>query len=60
MSNNQLNPTKDPRGLVQRDLEELRKTFKRRDYSPKHSVEEIMFMEGQQSVLRYIEDKMVK
>lgn len=51
--------TKDPRGLVVHDVEQLKQVFKPKPYSPKDSMADIMYREGQQAVLRYIEDKIV-
>lgn len=49
----------DPRGLVQHDMKHLRTMFKRKRYHPLMSHGEIMFEEGKQKVLDYIEDKMI-
>lgn len=50
---------KDPRGLVAHDMKKLHSIFKRPNYTPKRSYEEIMFIEGQQSVIEYIEREMI-
>jgi len=50
---------KDPRGLIKHDLDHLHKLFKEAVYSPKNTHSEIMYREGQQSVLRYIENNMI-
>lgn len=52
---NGLSHNKDPRGLVNADLEKLRKIFKPHTVSPNSKMEEIMFSAGQQSVMDYIE-----
>ena len=57
---NDLRPTKDPRGLVRADLMLLRQVFKERPIKPTLTQNEIMFHAGQQSVLRYIEEQLVK
>jgi hypothetical protein len=57
---NDLIHTKDPRGLVRRDVEHLSSVFKERPVSPTMTQNEIMFQAGQQSVIRFINDKMVK
>ena len=57
---NDLINTKDPRGLVKQDLVYLEQVFKQRPISPKLTDKEIMYQAGQQSVLEYIRDKMVK
>ena len=49
----------DPRGLVQHDMAHLRTVFKRKLYKPTTSMSEIMYQEGIQHVLTYIEDKMI-
>jgi len=55
VTNAGLSHNKDPRGLVNADLEKLRKIFKPKKISPSDTMEEIMFNAGQQSVLDYIE-----
>jgi len=50
---------KDPRGLIKHDLDHLHSMFKGGVYSPKNTHDEIMYKEGQLSVLRYIESKMI-
>ena len=56
---NDLVHTKDPRGLVQRDVEHLVNVFKVRPVKPNMTQNEIMFQAGQQDVLRYIQDKLI-
>lgn len=56
---NKLDAKKDPRGLIRNDMAHLRTVFPRKPYSPKNTVEDIMFAEGVQHVLRYIEEEMV-
>ena len=56
---NDLSHTKDPRGLVQRDIEHLTQVFKVRPIKPTMTQNEIMFQAGQQDVIRYIQDKLV-
>lgn len=59
MQEQPLDITKDPRGLTPRDLAHLRSVFQRRPPTPKTPIQEIMYMEGQQNVLDYIENKMI-
>ena len=56
---NDLVHTKDPRGLVQRDIEHLTQVFKVRPIKPTMTQNEIMFQAGHQDVIRYIQDKLV-
>jgi hypothetical protein len=56
---NDLVHTKDPRGLVQRDIVHLESVFKMRPIKPTMTQNEIMFQAGQQSVIDYITDKIV-
>jgi hypothetical protein len=56
---NGLSFNKDPRGLVNADLEKLRQVFKPLKISPNSTIEEIMFNAGQQSVMSYIEANLV-
>ena len=49
----------DPRGLVQHDIVYLRSVFKRKPYSPANSLADIMFLEGQQKVIDFIESQMI-
>tara|TARA_R110002020_G_scaffold346241_1_gene560088 strand:- start:399 stop:563 length:165 start_codon:yes stop_codon:yes gene_type:complete len=39
-------------------LKELKQVFKPTDYNHKNTIEEIMFKEGEQKVLRFIERKL--
>lgn len=55
-----MNPKKDPNGLMARDLVLLRKTFPRRAYSPNMTNAEIMYEEGKQYILDYIEAQLLK
>lgn len=50
---------KDPRGLIMHDVNHLRQVFRKKRYSPKNSHAEIMFNEGINTVIDYIEDKMI-
>lgn len=50
---------KDPNGLTRHDVATLRSIFKRKPYSPKHSLADIMYAEGQQKVIDYIEDQLI-
>lgn len=50
---------KDPNGLIRRDLEHLKRVFGAKIYSPDDTIQTIMYQEGQQSVLDYIERSMV-
>ena len=50
---------KDPRGLVLRDLEELRRAFPARKYAPSDDIATVMYEEGKQRVLEFIETKMI-
>lgn len=59
MSINDLSHTKDPRGLVQRDIDYLEQVFKVRPVKPSMTQNEIMFQAGQQDVIRYIKEKLV-
>lgn len=56
---NGLSFNKDPRGLVNADLEKLRKIFKPLKINPTNTLEEIMFNAGQQSVMDYLEANLV-
>lgn len=56
---NDLLHQKDPRGLVQRDVVHLEKVFKQRPIQPNMTQNEIMFQAGQQSVIDYIQNKVV-
>lgn len=56
---NGLSFNKDPRGLVNADLEKLRQVFKPLRISPNNTIEEIMFNAGQQAVMSYIETNLV-
>jgi hypothetical protein len=56
---NDLSHTKDPRGLVQRDIDHLVQVFKVRPVKPSMTQNEIMFQAGQQDVIRYIMEKLV-
>lgn len=56
---NDLSHTKDPRGLVQRDIDHLVRVFKVRPIKPIMTQNEIMFQAGQQDVIRYIMEKLV-
>ena len=49
----------DPRGLIQHDMIYLRQTFKPRRYKPTMSHGEIMYAEGQQAVLDFIERTLI-
>lgn len=49
----------DPNGLVRRDLLLLHKAFPRKQYKPTMTHGEIMYQEGMQRVLEYIEDKLI-
>lgn len=49
----------DPRGLVRNDLDHLRRVFKPQAYSPKNTIDQIMYDEGKQVVIDYIERQMV-
>ena len=53
-------PKKDPNGLVKHDLDYLRRTFKKRPYSPKMTHAEIMYEEGKQLVIDFIERDLVE
>lgn len=47
-------------GLTRRDLAHLESVFPRNKYTPnKHTIEDIMFIEGTQAVLEYIRNKLV-
>lgn len=52
-------PKKDPRGLIKADIDHLRKMFRQQRFTPKHSFGQIMHVEGQQSVIDYIESTMI-
>jgi len=39
--------------------QELEKLFKPRAYKPVNTIEDIMYIEGQQSVVNYVRDKLV-
>jgi len=49
----------DMRGMIQRDIAHLRSLFKVGRYKPTMTIEDIMYKEGQQSILHYIEEKMI-
>jgi hypothetical protein len=49
----------DPKGLVQHDMKYLRSVFKEKRYSPKDTHADIMFREGQQQVLDFIERELI-
>lgn len=51
---------KDPTGIMERDLRHLRQVFPRVGYSPKKTDREIMFEEGKQHVIDYIERTFLK
>ncbi len=57
---NDLMYTKDPRGLVRQDVEHLKQKFKNRPITPTRTQNEIMYEAGIQTVIKYIEDNMVK
>jgi len=57
---NDLIHTKDPRGLVQKDIDYLKSVFKAKPIKPSMSHNEIMFHAGQMDVIRHIEEVMVK
>jgi len=52
--------TKDPRGLVQKDIDYLKSVFKDRPIKPTMTQNEIMFQAGQLDVIRHIQEVMVK
>ena len=56
---NDLSNAKDPRGLVRKDVDYLCQVFKERPVNPTMGQNDIMFQAGQQSVIRFISDKMV-
>ena len=55
----ELDVKKDPRGFIAGDMAKLNKTFPRRAYTTKDSIGDIMYQEGIQKVLRYIETNMI-
>jgi hypothetical protein len=56
---NDLQNTKDPRGLVQRDLAGLREVFKPITVKPTTCINRVMYNAGQQAVLDYIDKHLV-
>lgn len=42
---------------IEQILNDLYKVFKQKGYNPKDNIEDIMYSEGQLSVLRYLENK---
>jgi len=49
----------DPHGLIRNDMVYLRKVFPRQAYNSSTPHDEIMFAEGQQSILNFIEDNLI-
>jgi len=50
---------KDPNGLIRQDILHLNTVFRQPAFTPKHKIEDIMYIAGQQSVLDYIQREMV-
>ena len=49
----------DSRGLIKNDVAHLKSIFKQKRYNSSNTKEEIMYLEGQLSVIDYIENRMV-
>lgn len=49
----------DPQGLIRRDMLVLNQAFPRKPYDYRTSHAEVMYREGQQSVLDFIERKLI-
>ena len=54
-----LHTKKDPRGLVRQDLIYLKQVFLKKQYTPKTTMQEVMYEEGIQAVIAFIERKMI-